>query len=1070
MLSEKWMAICDELKQFYEKNHTYIVSKDYTCADGTLLRNWVSQQRKKYHDGKLSEEEISYCKSKEIENFLLTRFELGLQYAREYYIKFGNLCVPTQYICEDGFRLGNWILNLRQTKNKLPEWKIKQLNEIGMVWEFRQSHWEEIYEECKQYFEEHGNLDFPVGYCGKSNVNLSSWVIQAAQRHRKGKLTPEQVQKLTEIGVIKKGYFDRWMDTYEECKAYFLEHGDLKFPEGLRGKNGELLNVWIAGNRYKYGKGKLSEEKIKLLEEIGALKKTKNCNNAVMQKSEIHSETDVRMEKWLTIYQECKNYYAIHDTLCGIEDEQSKSGMDLKKWLSNQRAYARKRTLSDEKIRLLNEIHALDPYDSKSSTRGKRWEKWLSVYQECKNYYAIHGNTRGIGNQQSENGVNLRFWVINQKRLYYAGKLSDEKIKLLQEIGALSDHTEKNDQQWLASYQKCKEYFLFHGSLNGIENEQNDNGINLKQWLSKNKKLYHAKKLSDDQIKMLKEIGALVTNEEYFYQRWLIAYQECKEYYQTNGSFSGIENIKSQLGINLKSWIISNRQKFTRGTLSDEKIQLLQKIHALDSCDPKISFTEKRWAKWLSVYQECKKYYDIHGDVRGIGNQQSENDVNLRFWIITNKRLYQAGRLPDEKIKLLQEIGVFSDREERNAQIWLTAYQKCREYFLLHGSLDGIETEQNAEGIDLKKWISNNKNLYYIKKLSDDQIRMLKEIGALTTREEYVHQRWLTAYRECKAYYQTNGSFSGIEKIQSQLGINLKNWLTLCRKKFNAGILSDEKIQLLQKIHALPEDTYNVNMEKWLKVYQECAEYFHENGSFHGIENVQSKLEVNLKSWLQNNRYNYFMGKLSEEKIKLLSEIDALNPELFGKKKMSRKYEILLHHLEEYQKENQTNDVPTEYVCEDGYPLGIQVRDVRYRPKTLPPELTKKLSEMGLIISKADLNWKINYEACVAYYEQHGDLNIPEEYLSGTGRSLRLWLDTNKRKYEQGRLSEEQAKLLRELGVVNDFPVETEAVSIKFDENDYAMLRHIALKQGYANISRFVRAKIHKRVGIANRT
>ena len=59
-------------------------------------------------------------------------YELAL----EYFIKYGNLNIKSDYITECGYNLGAWIYLQRKNyiKEKLSEEQIEKLNIIGMIW------------------------------------------------------------------------------------------------------------------------------------------------------------------------------------------------------------------------------------------------------------------------------------------------------------------------------------------------------------------------------------------------------------------------------------------------------------------------------------------------------------------------------------------------------------------------------------------------------------------------------------------------------------------------------------------------------------------------------------------------------------------------------------------------------------------------------------------------------------------------------------------------------------------------------------------------------------------------
>ncbi len=56
------------------------------------------------------------------------------------------------------------------------------------------------------------------------------------------------------------------------------------------------------------------------------------------------------------------------------------------------------------------------------------------------------------------------------------------------------------------------------------------------------------------------------------------------------------------------------------------------------------------------------------------------------------------------------------------------------------------------------------------------------------------------------------------------------------------------------------------------------------------------------------------------------------------------------------------------------------------------------------------------YNQAKAYYEENGNLDIPKGYISD-GFGLGLWLDRQKKRYRNGKLSDEYIKLLEYIGI-----------------------------------------------------
>ena len=91
---------------------------------------------------------------------------------------------------------------MKQKKGSLESWKKDRLEEAGVCWE---SASELAFEKgCKaleEYFRERQGAGIPKGYVAPDGYRLGGWVYRQKKKKRDGKLTGEQEEKLTRLGV-----------------------------------------------------------------------------------------------------------------------------------------------------------------------------------------------------------------------------------------------------------------------------------------------------------------------------------------------------------------------------------------------------------------------------------------------------------------------------------------------------------------------------------------------------------------------------------------------------------------------------------------------------------------------------------------------------------------------------------------------------------------------------------------------------------------------------------------------------------------------------------------------------
>ena len=177
-----------------------------------------------------------------------------------------------------------------------------------------------------------------------------------------------------------------------------------------------------------------------------------------------------------------------------------------------------------------------------------------------------------------------------------------------------------NNEKWLKKYEYAKIFYEHYGNLDvhrefktidGYTN--NENGITLGSWIHVQKNLYNNGKLSEDRIELLKK---LKMNFENKFERlsWYTWYEYAKKYFDHYGDCDIKINFKTDDGYTYKSdgrlalgiWLYNQREFYRRGKLSEERIELLEKI--------KINFNNLRnkmtWEEWYNLAKIYYEHYD----------------------------------------------------------------------------------------------------------------------------------------------------------------------------------------------------------------------------------------------------------------------------------------------------------------------------------------------------------------------------------------------------------------------------------------------------------------------------
>jgi superfamily II DNA or RNA helicase len=232
--------------------------------------------------------------------------------------RFGNCTVP--YDWKENPPLGSWVSIQRTHKSKLSPERIQRLSDLGFDWTPIDSVWENNFARLVAYKEQHGDCNVPEEYADKP---LRNWVYN--KRHKKDKLSPEQIQRLNDIGFDWDPAGTRWEENFLKLVAYKDQYGDCNVPREWDNS----LAHWLIGLRTD--KCRLSSNQVERLNDLGF--------------DWCPSET-----RWEENFAKLVKYKDQHGD-CNVSRERDKS---LGGWVTHIRT--KRESLSDEQIQRLNDI------------------------------------------------------------------------------------------------------------------------------------------------------------------------------------------------------------------------------------------------------------------------------------------------------------------------------------------------------------------------------------------------------------------------------------------------------------------------------------------------------------------------------------------------------------------------------------------------------------------------------------------------------------------------------------------------------------------------------------------
>ena len=188
------------------------------------------------------------------------------------------------------------------------------------------------------------------------------------------------------------------------------------------------------------------------------------------------------------------------------------------------------------------------------------------------------------------------------------------------------------------------------------------------------------------------------------------------------GKFAKEERERLGVSDELATWVAKQRtsyrsfQRKKKIKPSDEAFQI--KILLLESMG---FMWSEREAQWQRSFNRLEAYAKTNN---GSVYVDRNKDFHLWTWADQQRKAYQKGNLPDERMKLLNEIAFVFDVQE--ARWWDFYDQLCR-YKEEHG--DTVVPTYKQEYKHLGPWVARQRRRYVADQLQDDRVEALEKIG-----------------------------------------------------------------------------------------------------------------------------------------------------------------------------------------------------------------------------------------------------------------------------------------------------------------------------------------------------
>jgi|GEM_PF-1963873 hypothetical protein len=255
-------AVLARLDEFRAAQGHLYVPTHYVCADGFRLGRWVASRRHEKRHGRLH---FRYSVLETLPGWDWRahnrRLVEGLDRLGAYVEQYGTSRVPLEFVCDDGFRLGVWVVNRRtdghrhpwltEILEQMPDWHVRRWPlESEQQRRADRAADEELLRRVELFLAEHGTTKVPRGYVCDDDFKLGAILLN---RRRRSERRPDRHQELLQAIAALPDERPR-VPPNERLRMLSIERGLMHLWDYLQAHDTACVpNAYVTPDRFNLG-------------------------------------------------------------------------------------------------------------------------------------------------------------------------------------------------------------------------------------------------------------------------------------------------------------------------------------------------------------------------------------------------------------------------------------------------------------------------------------------------------------------------------------------------------------------------------------------------------------------------------------------------------------------------------------------------------------------------------------------------------------------------------------------------------------------------------------------------
>ncbi|ROO63047.1 helicase-like protein [Micromonospora sp. Llam0] len=275
--------------------------------------------------------------------------------------------------------------------------------------------------------------------------------------------------------------------------------------------------------------------------------------------------------------------------------------------------------------------------------------------------------------------------------------------------------------------------------------------------------------------------------------------------------------------------------------------------------DLTVRVLEETTSEWLVGYAALRAFHAAHGHLT-VPAGHVRHGLRLDRWVARQRADYQARRLPQDRVKHLNDIGFDWTPTTR---AWERGIAAATAFHAEHGHLDA-PTGHPVNGLDLAQWLGQQRGYHRNNTLDPDRVTALTALGIDWTVKRPSYQEGFTAAQQ---FHTTHGHIQVPNGLIVN-GINLYDWLGARRTDHRLERLSDDRTRSLEALGM----QWSIRDATWQRNLATATTFHEREGHLHPRRGHREG-GIDLSRWINAQRAARRAGTLPHDRITALDAI-----------------------------------------------------------------------------------------------------------------------------------------------------------------------------------------------------